>query len=294
MPTLLERLAGLRAEAAALVEARSAGDPTAADPLRGLYVSEETARRLASGAEPSSVEVGLSWARVSDAAEGDRVAAVAGRFGLSELDVAVLVAALAPDVHRSFEPLYGYLNDDVGRRRATVDLALTLAGTAAHEPRARGRFHAGAPLVDGGLLVVEEPERALPGRQLRVPERVVAHLLGDDTMEAGLGAEGVVLELAGPGGPGAVGAVAARVAGLESVLVHLRERRGGAADAVARALRRAGRDVLRYRPPRTGGDAEIARALVREARLRGPGRPWSWSRCRSNPQSWYGCWRCPM
>ncbi len=85
------------------------------------------------------------------------------RFGLSALDAAILLAALAPDVDRGFEPLYGYLNDDVGRRRATVALALELAGTGPYEPAARARFHPAAPLLSGGLLVVEDRDRPLPG-----------------------------------------------------------------------------------------------------------------------------------
>ncbi|GAA1358415.1 ATP-binding protein [Streptomyces beijiangensis] len=271
MRALLERLAGLRQEAGALVEARSADDPTAADPLRGLYVSEDTARRLATEPEPDERPTGVgAWARCTGEGD-DRMPGLAARFGLGELDVAILLAALAPDVHRSFEPLYGYLNDDVGRRRATVDLALTLAGSAAYEPEARGRFHPGAPLLDGGLLLVEEEERPLPGRQLRVPERVVAHLLGDDTLDAGLRAAGVTLQSPREAPAAAEGTVAARIAGPGSVRVHLRERRGGGADAVADALRGAGRTVLRHRPPATGQDPGVAHALVREARLRGAG-----------------------
>ncbi|MEV0090287.1 ATP-binding protein [Streptomyces sp. NPDC050738] len=273
MRALLERLAGLRQEAAALVEARSADDPTAGDPLRGLYVSEETARRLAAEPGERAHAPAGAWARCTGGSD-DRVVGLAERFGLGALDVAILLAALAPDVHRSFEPLYGYLNDDVGRRRATVDLALTLAGSAAYEPVARGRFHPGAPLLAGGLLVVEEEERPLPGRQLRVPERVVAHLLGDDTLDAGLRAAGVVLESAGDDATaGPPRTVAARIAGPEAVRVHLRDGQGdGGADAVARALRGAGRAVLRHRPAGAGQeDPGVARALVREARLRGAG-----------------------
>lgn len=43
---LLGRLARLRERVALLVERRSATDPTAADPLRGLYLSEESVRHL--------------------------------------------------------------------------------------------------------------------------------------------------------------------------------------------------------------------------------------------------------
>ena len=36
------------------------------------------------------------------------------------------------------------------------------------------------PLVAGGLVLVEEPDRPFLTRSLRVPDRVTAHLLGDD------------------------------------------------------------------------------------------------------------------
>ncbi|MGW4569303.1 hypothetical protein ACWEN3_45625 [Streptomyces sp. NPDC004561] len=50
---LLGRLAVLRDRAAALVEHRSADDPTAGDPLRGLYLSEEAVRHLLRPVEPA-------------------------------------------------------------------------------------------------------------------------------------------------------------------------------------------------------------------------------------------------
>ncbi len=53
----------------------------------------------------------------------------------------MLLVALAPDVDRTFEPLYGYLNDDVSRRRATVGLALELCAVPPHTAAARARLH---------------------------------------------------------------------------------------------------------------------------------------------------------
>ncbi|MEU3505043.1 ATP-binding protein [Streptomyces hundungensis] len=262
---LLLRLDHLRATVASLVAARSADDPTAQDPLRGLYVSAETAARLADSPAPPPPAPDDSFAP----APGDRVTALTGGFGLTALDVRLLVAALAPDVDRRFEPLYGYLNDDVGRRRASVALALELAGTGPHDPAARARLHPAAPLISGGLLVLEDEDRPLPGRGLRVPERVVAHLLGDDTLDGQL--DRAVVELLAPGGAAPETGLAARIALAPApVRVHLRERRAGSgADAVTAALRGAGRAVLRHRPERT--DPAAARALLREARLRGAG-----------------------
>ena len=46
--------------------------------------------------------------------------------------------ALLPDLDSRFERLYGYLNDDVTRRRASVGLALQLAGAVADGGRGPG------------------------------------------------------------------------------------------------------------------------------------------------------------
>ncbi|MFJ8660011.1 ATP-binding protein [Streptomyces sp. NPDC093795] len=301
---VLELIVALRARVAALVDARSAGDPTAGDPLRGLYVSEEAARRSASeplsmGADDAGPPLSLP---LPDVGRADRLGGLARSFGLSPLDAHILLAALAPEVDRGFETSYGYLNDDVGRRRATVALALGLAGTGPSDVAARDRFHPAAPLRSGGLLDVEDEDRPLPGRALRVPERVVAHLLGDDSRLDG-GLEGAGVELLTGAGPELTGAdvgtahagtdrrtartdpaagtdpagadvaaapttLGARVAAAGPVTVHLRERVPGAATgAVVAALLGAGRPVLRYRPE--GVDVEAARVLLREARLRG-------------------------
>ena len=66
-----------------------------------------------------------------------RLRALAQRAGLDELDVDLLLVALAPDLDSRFERLYGYLNDDVTRRRATIGLSLELCGASAWSAAAR-------------------------------------------------------------------------------------------------------------------------------------------------------------
>ncbi|WP_369030757.1 ATP-binding protein [Streptomyces adonidis] len=258
---LLARLSQLRAQVAQLVEQRSADDPTAGDPLRGLYLSEEAIRHLLR--RPAAQAPGALPTTDGD----DPLAQLAARLGLVALDVHILLAALAPELDRSFEPLYGYLNDDVGRRRATTGLALDLCGLPVHEPAARARFHPSAPLTALGLLVVEEPERPFPSRSLRVPDRVAAHLLGDDTLDAAL--TGHVRPLA----PNASYAtdftdklaalLTAKASPAPPPTVYLREHREGDGLAcVTAALRTAGLDALHF----SGPDERIP-DLLREARL---------------------------
>jgi hypothetical protein len=256
---LLTRLSALRDRVAALVAHRSADDPTADDPLRGLYLSEEAVRHLLRP-EPEPAEL-------PDLADGfaDPLAALAARLRLAPLDTTLLLIALAPDLDRTFEQLYGYLNDDVGRRRATVGLALDLYGAPAHLAAARARFHPTAPLTALGLLTVEEPERPFLSRSLRVPDRVLAHLLGDDTPDAAL--TGHLREPSygsAPADAEFTGRVAARIAA-GPLFAYLRERREGEGLGCATAaLRLAGRAVLHC----TGPEERIPE-LLREARLSG-------------------------
>ncbi|MFF3375445.1 ATP-binding protein [Streptomyces sp. NPDC002680] len=258
---LLARLSRLRAQAAELVERRSADDPTAGDPLRGLYLSEEAIRHLLRRSAPRTPGTTTTM----PTADGDDpLARLAARFGLVALDVHILLAALAPELDRSFEPLYGYLNDDVGRRRATTGLALDLCGLPVHEPAARARFHPSEPLTALGLLVVEELERPFPSRSLRVPDRVAAHLLGDDTLDAAL--TGHVRTLA----PTASYATEftdklAALLTAKAPTVYLREHREGDGLAcVTAALHAAGLEALHF----SGPDERIP-DLLREARLSG-------------------------
>ncbi|MEV6757238.1 AAA family ATPase [Streptomyces sp. NPDC051214] len=277
---LLERLAGLRQLVSALVEDRSAGDPTANDPLRGLYLPEGAVRHLlhdwpravAPETDLRAPGAPVPWPRGADdpgrlGDPDDRLAQIAGRLGLTELDAAVLLIALAPDLDRTFEPLYGYLNDDVSRRRATVGLALELCGTPAHRPDARSRFHLSAPLRALGLLTVEDAERPLLTRSLRVPDRLTAHLLGDTTPDAALASQLRPMPAPQPGITHDEDFVRQLAARLEAgpCTAYLQERReGDALPALASALHTAGLDALRF-----CGPADHLPELLREARLSG-------------------------
>ncbi|WP_340377498.1 ATP-binding protein [Streptomyces sp. SS7] len=258
---LLTRLAALRERVAALVEGRAAGDPTADDPLRGLYLSEEAVRHLLDRGPVPAVE------QPAEPAE-DRLTALAARLPLTALDLAVLLVALAPDLDRTFEPLYGYLNDDVSRRRATVGLALDLCGAPAHHAEARARFHASAPLSALGLLEIEEGERPFLSRSLRVPDRLLAHLLGDPTPDASLHGHLHPLPHPQPPDDDPTAAFAARLADrLEHgpLTAYLREHReGDGPAALATALHAAGVEALRFTGP-----TDRVPALLREARLTG-------------------------
>jgi hypothetical protein len=284
---LLGRLAVVEERVRRAVAGRRELDPQPDDPFRGLYLSDEAVERVLAGrlapAEPDPVaDAHLAAVEAAaDAAERAgppvRLRGLARSMGLDALDVELLLVALAPDLDSRFEQLYGYLNDDVTRRRAGVGMALRLCGLPEAAATGRSRLTGAAPLLAGGLLDVEDPDRPLLSRALRAPDRVTAHLLGDDRPDPTLAAVLVPppewLDVAGAAQLGAALRRGVR-------LVYLRERPGGSGQSLAAAALAQScsggsrRPVLVADAGRLVGEpspARVARALIREARLTGAG-----------------------
>src|SRR5207244_2074636 len=104
-------------------------DPNLDDPYRGLYLTADAVDRILAepGAPlaPDPVDAELAERIEERAHRGpSRLRALATEFQLSTLDTEMLLIALAPDLDARFERLYGYLNDEVTRRRPTIGLAL--------------------------------------------------------------------------------------------------------------------------------------------------------------------------
>ncbi|WP_443063320.1 ATP-binding protein [Streptomyces sp. NBC_00445] len=251
------------------VGVRRAGDPDPDDPYRGQYLTPEAAARILD--EPGGLDVPGEEPWQPPA--GSVLDALARRFGLSALDLDLLLVAVAPDLDARFERLYGYLNDDLTRRRPTVGLALELCGLTGAGPD-RFRLAPGAPLIEGGLVEVTEPERPPLSRVLVVPDRVTAHLLGSAQPDARLA--GVLAEAReDPTAEEAEVHLTAAAAMTGVGLVHLRSRGGDAEGLAAAALHAAGLRplaldavALARRPAEV---PELARATAREARLTGAG-----------------------
>ena len=112
-----------------------------------------------------------------------RLRTLAAACALDAADLELLLIALAPEAEPRFGQLYSFLHDDADCRRATVGLALELCGTTPLDGAYRSRLMSGAALPACGLLVVADTGQPFPDRTLRVPDRVVSHLLGDDRLD---------------------------------------------------------------------------------------------------------------
>ncbi len=112
------------------------------------------------------------------------------RFGLSQRERDALLLVLGPELDPRFERLYGYLHDDLTRRRASADLVVrVLAADGGDYVALRRALGPGGALLREGLVRRDE---ASPASSLAAPlvadERVVDFLCGGDELDPRLGA----------------------------------------------------------------------------------------------------------
>ncbi|MGH9326209.1 MAG: ATP-binding protein [Terriglobia bacterium] len=104
-------------------------------------------------------------------------------FGLTDLEINVVLLALAPELDLRYERIYAYLQDDVTRKWPTVDLALNLfCASAAEKLDRRLLFSPGSPLIRHNLLhFVADPNQVEPpflAYYLKLDDQVTRLLLG--------------------------------------------------------------------------------------------------------------------
>jgi AAA+ superfamily predicted ATPase len=160
--------------------------------FRGLFLTPEQVGRLLSqtpgGGEFRTAEGILSDNLLGVSPNESPLAWIAHAFGLSNFDVDLMLIALAPEIDLRYEKIYGYLQDDITRKRPTVELALNLLCASPDEKlQRRSHFAGSAPLVKNGLLqlVVDgnQPEPASLSRYLRLDDGVTRFLLGQSGLD---------------------------------------------------------------------------------------------------------------
>src|SRR5262249_6833058 len=110
---------------------------------------------------------------------------------LTTFEVQCLVICAAPELDRRYEKLYGYLQDDVTRKRPGVGLAIDLlCRTVEEKLAARMFFDPQAPLFRYHLCRTaasgDDVAASLLTRSLIVDDRVVDFLLGRQRIDARL------------------------------------------------------------------------------------------------------------
>jgi len=112
-------------------------------------------------------------------------------FNLERSDVDILLVCLAPELNSGYEKIYAYLQDDLTRKKPSVELVLNILCASFHEKmRMRQRLRPGSKLIDHSIIHVDDDPSAhnMPfiSRFLHVDKRIVAFLFDEDNMDADL------------------------------------------------------------------------------------------------------------
>jgi SpoVK/Ycf46/Vps4 family AAA+-type ATPase len=197
-PALVELFTALRRldrllERAVVAANEAFGAASQLDRFRGLHISpEEVDRLLARDPAAPTFHLYEPEPERSFTNEGtSRLSWLADSYGLSQFDLDLLLVALAPELDLRYERLYAYLQDDVSRRRPSVDLALNLlCPKAGIKIRQRAHLAPEAPLVRHGLIHLlpdaNRPASPLLAHYLKVDEQIVRWLLGELSLDGRL------------------------------------------------------------------------------------------------------------
>ena len=191
-----------------------------------------------------------------------RLTRLARTFGLDAFDIDVLLVCLGVEIDLRYEMLYAYLQDDVTKKRPSVDLAIHLLGSAhGGQLEARRHFLASSPLVAHQLVHLledpQQPQSPLLARVLKPDDRIVGFLFDIDELDTRLRD---------------IARVVVPRRGLGDLLLPDDARRAfrnawaERTDASVAALDNAPPPVLLLQGPTGAGKSAIAEALCRERR----------------------------
>ncbi len=126
----------------------------AADAFAGLYISDQEAHALARAAQERPADLQPLEARPALNYFPER--SLRERFSLTDLDIDILHACLAPLYDEKYVRLYGYLHDNVSRSAASLQLCYILfAEGSADRLHLLERLGPGGALRRNGLVVSE-------------------------------------------------------------------------------------------------------------------------------------------
>ncbi|HEX6293485.1 MAG TPA: ATP-binding protein [Herpetosiphonaceae bacterium] len=171
------------------------------DTYRGLYVPDAEVEILSGGSAAMPPQLVARRAALAEerAALEEQAAALersgtivpllklARTFGFSPFERDVLLLALAPELDLRYERLFAYIQDDVTKKRPSVNLALALLCASPEERiAARTAFTPDAPLIRYRIVqLFEDGQRQPPllSRFIKLDDRIVSALLDQPTVD---------------------------------------------------------------------------------------------------------------
>jgi len=113
-------------------------------------------------------------------------------FNLTPFDMQTVIICLAPELERKYDKLYVYLQDDITRKKPSAELVLDLLSYTEEERwKARSALSEHGPLFRWGLLqATDDPQSPSGssglGRLLKIDQRILNYLLGDNVPDGRL------------------------------------------------------------------------------------------------------------
>ncbi len=113
-------------------------------------------------------------------------------YNLSEFEVQVLIITLAPELRRKYDRIYAYLQDDITRKRASIDLVLNLLCRNEKDRwQLQNLFTKNGLLLQANLVnLIEDPSSpsgcSSLGRFLKLDPGILSFILGDNNIDSRL------------------------------------------------------------------------------------------------------------
>ena len=187
----LRRLDAVLARAVEMARLRF-GEEAATDRYRGLHITaEQVERALAIAPGTPLLFREDNEGSMSGPGEAPGLALLSDLLGLDDFELDVIIITLAPELDLRYERIYSFLQDDVTRRRPTVDLVLNLLCADADERLDRRHsFLEEAPLLRHRLIeLAADPAQSAPpllAQYLRLDREILRWLFGQGGLDASL------------------------------------------------------------------------------------------------------------
>jgi len=175
------------------------------DDFRGLYISEDEVNAilqtplcefksdLCSDLELEHIETitrEIYQKKINSIKKGKelRLHILSELFQLDPFEIDIFLICLAPELDLRYEKLYAYLQNDLTKKRPSVDLVLTLLYPSIEKRfRARQKFSYTGTLINNHLIYFtdDNPMDEIPllSRSLKVDERIISFLLESDAID---------------------------------------------------------------------------------------------------------------
>ncbi|NCC32659.1 MAG: ATP-binding protein [Chloroflexia bacterium] len=148
-----------------------------ADEVR-FYHDHPAARELTATADALAADIQLLREQAAGR-QGFPLEVLARIFGLGPFECDVLLLCAAPELDPSFQPLFGYVQDNLRRDYPTMQLAHALFSRPDDALHPLGTaFNVNAPLRRYHLVELRDDDGPLTLRPLRLPERILDYLRG--------------------------------------------------------------------------------------------------------------------